>query len=108
MVFTDGDGGLLFCSPTQIGSCADITHARELGLVKLLADGPAVEILAHAGYQSGRVPGPYRTSSARSLERLPVPRTQRGWVPTELAPFLPLLPVRRRTVTAYACGDLAW
>ncbi|WP_405185826.1 transposase [Streptomyces anulatus] len=51
MVFTDGDGRLLFCSPTKPGSCADITHARELGLVKLLADGPAVEILADAGYQ---------------------------------------------------------
>ncbi|MFD9755303.1 transposase family protein [[Kitasatospora] papulosa] len=51
MVFTDGDGRLLFCSPTRPGSCADITHARELGLVKLLADGPAVEILADAGYQ---------------------------------------------------------
>ncbi|MBT2401756.1 transposase family protein [Streptomyces sp. ISL-100] len=51
MVFTDGDGRLLFCSPARPGSCADITHARELGLVKLLADGPAVEILADAGYQ---------------------------------------------------------
>ena len=51
MVFTDGDGRLLFCIPTKPGSCADITHARELGLVKLLADGPAVEILADAGYQ---------------------------------------------------------
>ncbi|MCX4986004.1 transposase [Streptomyces sp. NBC_00572] len=51
MVFTDEDGRVLFCSPTQPGSCADITHARELGLVKILADGPAVEILADAGYQ---------------------------------------------------------
>nr|WP_233841565.1 transposase [Streptomyces microflavus] len=51
MVFTDGNGRLLFCGPTRPGSCADITHARELGLVKLLADGPAVEILADAGYQ---------------------------------------------------------
>ncbi|WP_371601767.1 transposase [Streptomyces sp. NBC_01220] len=51
MVFTDGDGRLLFCSPTKPGSCADITHARELGLVKLLTDGPAVEILADASYQ---------------------------------------------------------
>ncbi|MFE3441233.1 transposase family protein, partial [Streptomyces sindenensis] len=32
-------------------SCADITHARKLGLVKLLADGPAVETPADAGYQ---------------------------------------------------------
>ncbi|MDX3434311.1 transposase [Streptomyces sp. ME01-18a] len=51
IVFTDGDGRLLFCSPPKPGSCADITHARALGLVKLLADGPAVEILAGAGYQ---------------------------------------------------------
>ncbi|MFE9629274.1 transposase family protein [Streptomyces sp. NPDC006527] len=51
MVLTDGDGRVLFCSPTQPGSCADITHARQLGLVKLLADAPAVEILADAGYQ---------------------------------------------------------
>jgi hypothetical protein len=51
MVVTDGDGRVLFCSPTKPGSCADITHARQLGLVKFLADGPAVEILADAGYQ---------------------------------------------------------
>jgi hypothetical protein len=51
MVVTDGDGRVLFCSPTRPGSCADITHARQLGLLKLLADGPAVEILADAGYQ---------------------------------------------------------
>ncbi|MFF9091447.1 transposase family protein [Streptomyces sp. NPDC014991] len=51
MVVTDGGGRVLFCSATKPGSCADITHARQLGLVKLLADGPAVEILADAGYQ---------------------------------------------------------
>ncbi|MFP8903514.1 transposase family protein [Streptomyces atacamensis] len=51
MVVTDGDGRMLLGSPTRPGSCADITHARQLGLVKLLADGPAVEILADAGYQ---------------------------------------------------------
>lgn len=48
---TDGDGRVLFCSPSRPGSCADITHARQLGLVGLLTDGPAVEILADAGYQ---------------------------------------------------------
>ena len=42
---------MLFCSPAKPGSCADITHARQFGLVELLADGPAVEILADAGYQ---------------------------------------------------------
>jgi hypothetical protein len=51
MVVTDADGRLLFCSPAQSASCADITHARQLGLVRLLADGPVVEILADAGYQ---------------------------------------------------------
>ncbi|MFI1808475.1 transposase family protein [Streptomyces californicus] len=51
MVVTDGDGRVLFCSPARPGSCAGITHARQPGLVKLLADGPAVEILADAGYQ---------------------------------------------------------
>jgi hypothetical protein len=51
MVVTDGEGRVLFCSPTTPGSCADITHARQLGLIKLLARGPAVEILADAGYQ---------------------------------------------------------
>ncbi|WP_329271673.1 transposase family protein [Streptomyces sp. NBC_01451] len=51
MVVTDGEGRVLWCSPTEPGSCADITHARQLGLVGLLAGGPAVEILADAGYQ---------------------------------------------------------
>ncbi|MGW1642662.1 transposase family protein [Streptomyces lavendulae] len=51
MVLTDANGRLLFCSPAQPASCADITHARQLGLVKHLAGGPAVEILADAGYQ---------------------------------------------------------
>ncbi|MFJ4689546.1 transposase family protein [Streptomyces sp. NPDC088789] len=51
MVVTDDEGRVLFCSPTKPASCADITHARQLGLVKLLAEGPAVEILADAGYQ---------------------------------------------------------
>lgn len=51
MVVTDANGRLLFCSPAQPASCADITHARQLGLVKVLADGPVVEMLADAGYQ---------------------------------------------------------
>ncbi|WP_405550768.1 transposase (plasmid) [Streptomyces globisporus] len=51
MVVTGAEGRLLFCSPAEPASCADITHARKLGLVELLADGPAVEILADAGYQ---------------------------------------------------------
>ncbi|NJP79707.1 transposase [Streptomyces sp. AA8] len=51
IVVTDDEGRILFCSPTWPGCCADIMPARRLGLVKLLADGPAVEILADAGYQ---------------------------------------------------------
>ncbi|MFD9084449.1 transposase family protein [Streptomyces erythrochromogenes] len=51
MVLTDEKGRMLFCSPAEPASCADITHARQLGLVKHLVDGPAVEILADAGYQ---------------------------------------------------------
>nr|WP_238565494.1 transposase family protein [Streptomyces sp. ACT-1] len=57
MVVTDARGRLLFCSPAEPASCADITHARKLDLVKLLADGPAAEILADTGY---RLPGPGR------------------------------------------------
>jgi hypothetical protein len=51
MAVTEADGRPLCCSPAQPASCTDITHARQLGLVKLLADGPVVEILADAGYQ---------------------------------------------------------
>ncbi|MGW3291384.1 transposase family protein [Streptomyces sp. NPDC001002] len=51
MVVTDAEGRVLFCSPVWPGSCADITQARQLGLVQLLADGPFLEILADAGYQ---------------------------------------------------------
>ncbi|MEU0955885.1 transposase family protein [Streptomyces niveus] len=51
MVVTDADGRLLFCSPAEPASCANITHARQLGLAKLLTNGPALEILADAGYQ---------------------------------------------------------
>ncbi|MFJ7260350.1 transposase family protein [Streptomyces globosus] len=68
MVLTDAGGKLLFCSPAQPASCADITHARQLGLVKHLIGGPAAEILADAGYQ-----GSPRTSSPISSST-PAPR----------------------------------
>lgn len=75
-VVTDREGRVLFCSPARPGSCADITHARQLGLVELLADGPAVEILADAGYQvlgaqtGGRVvTPPHRTSKKNAPDR---------------------------------------
>ena len=51
MVVTDSEVRVLWCSPARPASCADITHARQLGLVELLADGPAVDILADAGYR---------------------------------------------------------
>ncbi|GAA2109107.1 transposase family protein [Streptomyces synnematoformans] len=51
MVFTDADGRLPYCSPAEPASCADITHARKLGLVRVLSGAPVVEILADAGYQ---------------------------------------------------------
>ncbi|MEV6263954.1 hypothetical protein AB0M42_24815 [Streptomyces sp. NPDC051784] len=39
MVLTGEDGWLLSCSPTTPGSCAEITPARDSGLVKLLSAG---------------------------------------------------------------------
>ncbi len=51
MVVTDREGHVLFCSPAKPGSCADITHGRRPGLVRLLSVGPTGEILADAGYQ---------------------------------------------------------
>jgi hypothetical protein len=57
MFVTDGEGRVLWCSPARPASCANITQARQLGLVKLLANKPAVEILADAGHQ-GRAPRP--------------------------------------------------
>jgi hypothetical protein len=50
-VVTNGDGRVLFRGPTRPGNCADITHARQSGLARLLADGPPVEILADVGSQ---------------------------------------------------------
>ncbi|WP_328778052.1 transposase family protein [Streptomyces canus] len=50
-VLTDAEGRMLFCSPVRPGSCADITQARQLGMVQRLAGGPLMEILADAGYQ---------------------------------------------------------
>lgn len=41
MVVTDGEGHVLFRSPTEPCSCAKITLARQFGLVRLLTDGPA-------------------------------------------------------------------
>jgi DDE superfamily endonuclease/Helix-turn-helix of DDE superfamily endonuclease len=51
LVITDHCGRLLFCGETRPGSTADITQARQTGLVDLLAHHPTVELLADAGYQ---------------------------------------------------------
>lgn len=47
----DGEGRMVWCNPARPASSADITHVRQLGLAKLLAGGPTVDILADAGYQ---------------------------------------------------------
>jgi hypothetical protein len=57
MVVTTGTAACSLAAPTKPASCADITHARRLGLVRLLADGPAVEILADAGCQGAQTGG---------------------------------------------------
>ncbi|MEU6669230.1 transposase family protein [Streptomyces sp. NPDC046727] len=58
MDLTDAEGRVLYCGPVRPGGCADITHARQLGLVKLLADGPFMAIL-------GRAPIAFTTESVR-------------------------------------------
>lgn len=50
MVITDPVGRVLFCGATVPGSVADITQARDSGLVGLLAGGGA-RVLADVGYQ---------------------------------------------------------
>ncbi len=66
MVVREGGGRVVFCSPAKPGSCADVTRARQLGLVMLLADGPVVGILADAGCQGmcapDRRPGDHTTT----------------------------------------------
>ncbi|MFD8229274.1 transposase family protein [Streptomyces massasporeus] len=91
MLVTDGVGRVLWCSPTQPASCADITHARQLGLVKLLGNGPAVEILADAGYQGlgtqtgGRVVTPPHRKFKKGTLLAPYPGRVRHRPPEELA-----------------------
>jgi hypothetical protein len=51
MVLTDHCGRILLCGQTRPGSTADITQARDAGLVDLLSWHPTVELLADAGYQ---------------------------------------------------------
>lgn len=58
MVLTDANGRLLFCSPAQPASYADITQARQLGLVKHLTGGSAhlPGGRVHSGPPPGRTP----------------------------------------------------
>ncbi|MFE2879014.1 transposase family protein [Streptomyces roseus] len=75
MVLTDASGILPFCSPAQPASCADITHARQLGVVKHLADSPAaVEIPADADYQGlgAQTGGRVVTPAHRKFKRNPL------------------------------------
>ncbi|WP_267717287.1 hypothetical protein [Streptomyces sp. CoH17] len=46
VVVTDAAGGDCVLQHVGASQCADITHARKLGLGKLLADGPAVETIS--------------------------------------------------------------
>lgn len=52
IVVADSDDQVLFRNPAEPGSCANATRARRPGLVRLLADGPALEILADADRQA--------------------------------------------------------
>jgi hypothetical protein len=76
MVLTDTAGRLLFCGEVRPGSCADITQARQAGIVDLLADTIHLRILADAGYQGlggqtcGQVAAPPRKRRGKHLEHL--------------------------------------
>ncbi|WP_326823065.1 transposase family protein [Streptosporangium sp. NBC_01756] len=76
MVLTDLQGGLLRCGETRLGSVADITHARQSGLVGLLADTRGLQIFADAGYSglggqtAGQVLTPPRKRRGRNLEQV--------------------------------------
>ncbi|MEU6687625.1 transposase family protein [Streptomyces sp. NPDC046832] len=69
MVLTDAEGRLLYCSPVRPGSCADITQARQLGLVQLLADGPSDGWSHHHTASSRRTLPPGTKSGTNSSAR---------------------------------------
>ncbi|MFI7237646.1 transposase family protein [Streptomyces cyaneofuscatus] len=76
LVITDERGRSLFCGEVQAGSVADITQARDAGLVDLLADTTDLQILADAGYQGlaaqtyDQVVTPPRKRRGKHLEHL--------------------------------------
>ncbi|WP_239008472.1 transposase family protein [Streptomyces sp. Tue 6075] len=101
MVVTDAEGRLLLCSPAEPASCADITLARNLGLVKLLADGPAVEILADAGYQGlGTKTGGRGDATAPQVQEEPARVVRRDARASAQRPLLTPHPGRARHRTS--------
>ncbi|WP_406389664.1 transposase family protein [Streptomyces sp. NBC_00887] len=76
LVVTDERGRPLFCGEVRAGSVADITQARDAGLVDLLADTIDLQILADAGSQGlaaqtyGLVVTPPRKRRGKHLEHL--------------------------------------
>jgi hypothetical protein len=76
LILTDERGRLLFCGEVRAGSVADITQARDAGLVDLLADTIDLQILTDAGYQGlaaqtyGQVVTPPRKRRGKHLEHL--------------------------------------
>ncbi|MFI6510834.1 transposase family protein [Streptosporangium sp. NPDC050855] len=76
MILTDLQGRLLWCGETRPGSVADITQARQSGLVDLLSDTRGLQILADAGYQGlggqtgGQVLTPPHRRRGRNLEHV--------------------------------------
>ncbi len=78
----------LGCGPAQQGSCADIAHARQSGLARLLDGGLALEVLADAGYQDlgAETGGRVVTPPHRKFKTLtPYPRRERHRAFEELA-----------------------
>ncbi|MBT2452933.1 transposase [Streptomyces sp. ISL-43] len=76
LVVTDQRGRLLFRGEVRAGSVADITQARDAGLVDLLTDTLDLQILADVGYQGlgaqtcGQVIAPPRKRRGKHLEHL--------------------------------------
>jgi hypothetical protein len=55
MVVTDGEGRVLWCSPARPASCADITQARQLGLVRPVVIACSAGARLVAGSEGRRV-----------------------------------------------------
>jgi hypothetical protein len=77
LVITDAQGRLLFCGATCRGSTADITQARQAGVVDWLDHTGGVEILTDAGYQglgaqtAGQVITPTQKHHKKAVEHMP-------------------------------------